>query len=543
MSSSWFPFFKRPNVALANEDDYQLLPTNAGISHGEYEDDDQEIELEMRRFTPDDERRPALRGWLRRYWPVVLIFGVLALLFVAASNQKPKRAPARDYWNISNARVDALFARQSTTLDQAMARYSLRNNRAPPPMYDKWFEFARERSCLIDEYNQISRDFEPFYQLAKDDPAYFKKMVDKGTPWIQEDGRELRTGVFAGNKFSFTDEQWTLYNVSLSTGVMSLASSSTLVYLVRGKWHAMSPIRRRSGTHPRPTASYFQDEMKCAIPMRPKGFTGLANDASAFMLFASSTDFTTDLYPVMSTAKIACFADILVPSEFYYTDSGWAPSYGYGNNITWDDKKEKLYWRGMTSGGWVYGENYHAFPRYRLIDIGRKHTDLMDVKLSGFHEGLCGENCDREKIKQEYSIATSSSPREDVYNFKYLFDVDGNSFSGRYLGLLRSGSLVFKSTVFAEYFNDWLTPFEHYIPILPDLSDLVEKLEWAVAHDNEARAIQQAGQVFTERVITDAQNDCYFSAVMLEWARLYNMASQGQEGHAPVPDDMELATD
>jgi len=180
----------------------------------------------------------------------------------------------------------------------------------------------------------------------------------------------------------------------------------------------------------------------------------------------------------------------------------------------------------MNSGGRMYDDNYHAFPRFRLIDIGRKHRNIMDVKLSGFHDDLCGEHCNGKAIVKEYDIAHVSSPREDVYKYKYVFDVDGNSFSGRYLGLLRSGTLVFKSTVFLEYFGDWLRPFEHYIPVLPDLSDLVAKVEWAIAHDKEAQAIQQAGQRFAERVLTDAQNDCYFSLVLLEWARLQGMADE-----------------
>ncbi|KAJ6479182.1 glycosyl transferase family 90-domain-containing protein [Mycena vitilis] len=560
MASSWFAP-KRQNVSLSNEDDLPLLPTNGVLGE---EDDDQEIEHEMRRFATE-ERRPGWIALLRRYWPVLAIFAVLALLFAAVSKRegpKKHRGPAQDYWNVSNARVDALYARQSSTLEQARARYSLRNNRAPPPTYDKWFEFARENKCLIDEYRQIQRDFEPFYQLAKDEPAYFKKMVEKGVPQVQEDGRGMTTGAFEDGKFSFTDEQPTLYtgdwgrtfgrfgsfmpNMSV---ILNGRDEPRVVFNYRlpdTKPKALNasdptPFRHR----PHPTASYFKDEMKCVVPNRPKGFTDLANDASAFMLFASSTDFTTDLFPVMSMTKISpCFADILVPSEFYYSDSGWAPHYGYANNITWDNKMDKLYWRGMTSGGWVYGDNYHAFPRFRLIDIARKRRDLMDVKLSGFHDGLCGENCNAEKIKAEYDIATVSSPREEVYKFKYLFDVDGNSFSGRYLGLLRSGSLVFKSTVFGEYFNDWLRPFEHYIPILPDLSDLVEKIEWAAEHDDEAHAIQQAGQVFAERVLTDGQNDCYFSAVLLEWARLQAMAEQvPQRPGPPGPVDIELATD
>ena len=64
----------------------------------------------------------------------------------------------------------------------------------------------------------------------------------------------------------------------------------------------------------------------------------------------------------------------------------------------------------------------------------------------------------------------------------------------------------------------------HYIPVLPDLSDLVDRIEWARAHDGEAQRIQRAGQEFVERVITDEQNDCYFFLLLLEWARLQSGA-------------------
>lgn len=75
----------------------------------------------------------------------------------------------------------------------------------------------------------------------------------------------------------------------------------------------------------------------------------------------------------------------------------------------------------------------------------------------------------------------------------------------------------------------------------------MEKLEWAIAHDDEAHAIQQAGQVFSQRVLTDGQNDCYFSLVLLEWAHLQAMAEQVQapSSRPPGPVDLEidLATD
>lgn len=83
-----------------------------------------------------------------------------------------------------------------------------------------------------------------------------------------------------------------------------------------------------------------------------------------------------------------------------------------------------------------------------------------------------------------------------------------------------------QSTVFDEYFNDWLRPYEHYIPVLPDLSDLLERVAWAEAHVEEARLIQERGRQMAERVVTDAQNDCYFFAVLLEWAQLQDYARE-----------------
>jgi hypothetical protein len=41
------------------------------------------------------------------------------------------------------------------------------------------------------------------------------------------------------------------------------------------------------------------------------------------------------------------------------------------------------------------------------------------------------------------------------------------------------------------------------------------------SHNTQARRIQESGRVFAERVLTDAQNDCYWFAVLLEWGALW----------------------
>ncbi|KAJ7261126.1 hypothetical protein C8J57DRAFT_1337132 [Mycena rebaudengoi] len=65
-----------------------------------------------------------------------------------------------------------------STLKAAAAEYSLKTDRPLPREFDKWFDFAKQKSCLIDDCDRIHRDFEPFYQLAHDNPLWFQRRLD-----------------------------------------------------------------------------------------------------------------------------------------------------------------------------------------------------------------------------------------------------------------------------------------------------------------------------------------------------------------------------
>lgn len=102
-------------------------------------------------------------------------------------------------------------------------------------------------------------------------------------------------------------------------------------------------------------------------------------------------------------------------------------------------------WRGSASGGNIVGQNFREFQRFRLLDIARSRPDLFDVGLTEIAPWWgCGPECPIEDIKKEYDITGNKTAKEDIYGYKYAIDVDGNSFSGRFLGLMTSGSLVFK---------------------------------------------------------------------------------------------------
>ncbi|KAJ7159163.1 glycosyl transferase family 90-domain-containing protein [Mycena crocata] len=403
-----------------------------------------------------------------------------------------------------------------------------------PPNFDEWFQFAQENECLIDEYDQIHRDFAPFHQLAAEDPAHFMRMVDFGRALIDNYTGvatiQIKSGmvVLPGTNL---DKQWAEVigkfahilpdmDILINTrAVPRVAFNWDNIQMRRGarKLRDAQPFRNA----PVSTLNLLKEKIACNFVNSQGDPSFSAIEDVALIRLGSSSDFTMDLWPILSTTKISpCFSDILVPNpQDHY--KGSLPS-NANSGPSWAEKKQQLYWRGASDGGHIIGTNYHQFPRFRLVDIARNHPDIINAKIDALDEAACTFECDRMTILQEYDIAGVTSPPDELHQYKYLLDIDGNTTSERYLEFLRSGSLVFKSTTFAEYFSGWLQPYRHYIPVKTDLSDLVNKIEWAIENDGEAQRIQQLGLQTAQRVLTEAQNDCYFALVLLEWAGLQN---------------------
>jgi hypothetical protein len=67
-------------------------------------------------------------------------------------------------------------------------------------------------------------------------------------------------------------------------------------------------------------------------------------------------------------------------------------------------------------------------------------------------------------------------------------NIDGTVAAYRFPYLLAGDSLIFKQdSNFYEHFYIDLKPNVHYVPIKRDLSDLAEKLEWAIENDENVK--------------------------------------------------------
>lgn len=75
-----------------------------------------------------------------------------------------------------------------------------------------------------------------------------------------------------------------------------------------------------------------------------------------------------------------------------------------------------------------------------------------------------------------------------VLQHKYQINIDGTVAAYRLPYLLVGDSVVLKQdSIYYEHFYNELQPWKHYIPVRSNLSDLLEKLQWAKDHDEEVR--------------------------------------------------------
>lgn len=79
-----------------------------------------------------------------------------------------------------------------------------------------------------------------------------------------------------------------------------------------------------------------------------------------------------------------------------------------------------------------------------------------------------------------------------------LFEI--SSFAKEKLSM--PGVLFHHNTATKDYFHDELIPWEHYIPVEADLSDLKEKFDWAKAHDDNAREISDSATELMKNMAT-----------------------------------------
>src|SRR5690606_24236830 len=92
---------------------------------------------------------------------------------------------------------------------------------------------------------------------------------------------------------------------------------------------------------------------------------------------------------------------------------------------------------------------------------------------------------------------------------RYAIDIDGwtNAWSNLLIRL-HFGCCVLKIDSADGYRQWWyhrLVPWEHFVPVRADMSDLAEKIDWVRSNDQEAEAIARRGQALARSTTLETE--------------------------------------
>ncbi|KAF9813401.1 hypothetical protein IEO21_05635 [Rhodonia placenta] len=291
------------------------------------------------------------------------------------------------------------------------------------------------------------------------------------------------------------------------------------------------------------------------------------------------------LFPVFSPAKAPGYSDIRIPSHYYY---GQTRRYTYGYDpvnlelkevdhmeTSWEQKKDKIFWRGASTGGGSSPPGFAAqYQRHRLVrmasdtsntnrtivfadppgstnyiyaevPVARLNDDIMDVAFVkvvdwyNFPGGL-------DALIRAHRFDDGGVNLGDHWRNKYIVDIDGMGYSGRFFSFMESDSAVVKSTVYREFFDEWIQPWLHYIPLSQSYQEIynihaffsgatpstlqavnstaleVSPLErHTIDGDRRLRRIARAGKQWKRTIGRRVDMEAYVYRLCLEYARLF----------------------
>lgn len=273
-----------------------------------------------------------------------------------------------------------------------------------------------------------------------------------------------------------------------------------------------------------------------------------------------STRTTKVLFPLFGGSKLGVNNEILIPAAMYY-DGDKRFTGGDNHGVEWSMKKTNVIWRGVATGGRNRHNTWRGFQRHRFVAVnnGTKVRNIetglaapenfvlpdksyglraqQDGKLGDWlasltDVGLTDLSCEppQKDLKCTYTDHAYTTVKgvelTEQFNSKFLPDIDGNSFSGRYIGFLRSSSVPIKSTVWREWHDSRLVPWKHFVPMDNRFNDYYGLLDYFVGydgqggHDNAAEKIATDGKEWADKVLRKEDMEIYMLRLLLEYARL-----------------------
>lgn len=220
---------------------------------------------------------------------------------------------------------------------------------------------------------------------------------------------------------------------------------------------------------------------------------------------------------------------ILIPDvdnlDFTCNKESLKELFKFDNSTPWNKKIKKLIWRGSPTDGLYNINNYHSFPRFKLVNLSLKYPQLIDAKFVNISHYFLQDSSESKELLNIFNkndLVGKYMPINDHLKYQYNITIDGNTSSwSRLLWQLYFNTLCFKqSSDHIQWYYRALKPFYHYIPVSNDLSDLLEKLDWAKNNEEKAQDIIKNASLFAHNNLEYEDLLVYIFILLEEYNKL-----------------------
>lgn len=234
-------------------------------------------------------------------------------------------------------------------------------------------------------------------------------------------------------------------------------------------------------------------------------------DIEEISVCVSDGDLPTDAMfgPVSSHGRM-----VPLPDAYFFQNRGFADMrhIALADSKPWSERAAGLRWRGTTTGsGRIdFGPSAQNDPtvlaRLRFAMIARQAPDMDAL----FTRGDTDHSWHLPAM-DHYGYAGDPIPEADWINDKFALDIDGHTNTwSNFIIRMHLGCCVLKVDSqfgYRQWYYDRIRPWEHFIPVKSDMSDLAEKLDWARSNLPEAEAIARKGQQFARSMTLESETE------------------------------------
>ncbi len=192
----------------------------------------------------------------------------------------------------------------------------------------------------------------------------------------------------------------------------------------------------------------------------------------------------------------------LIPDCDFIHSGGWLEQRNaFECQPEWASRSDVPFWRGSSSGE-RDGPTFLDLPRVRLCQLSR--ASGYDMAITNIAQPR-----DDDHVLISAGLVSNHEPWQVHSQKRYNVDIDGNSCSWQGLILkLLAGGVVLKVASpcsFRQWYYDRLVPWQNFVPIKSDLSDLVEVVDRLRADDSLARDIAHNGRALAVEMTVERE--------------------------------------